>query len=1124
MSGPLQATRRWTESQVRAIETRDRDVCVVAGAGSGKTSVLSARFAALVTDADCDLERLLALTFTEKAAVEMRERVAAIFREAGRRDLRFAVETAWIGTFHGFCARLLKENAVEAGVDPGFSVLSGLDQELLLEEACEAAVDRCLQSEPATLERLALIPAPGGDLATLLSMLLHRCRGFDVPVGEPFRRSAEPVDPTAARAALDAALADLSAESDGFTDKARERAHRVASAAADLDGSSDLRLLETANAVAGAVNLQAGRRPKELLSAVKEAARALAAVAAGRLAAPVAATLAELLDEMDRIYFDLKEERGGLDFSDLERRALDLLRENDEVREEVRARFDHVLVDEYQDTNPVQERLLSLVRSEGRQFVVGDPKQAIYGFRGADHRGFERALADAVSVEGDVHLRDSFRSRPGVLAFANEVLAPAFAGGGAAQVEYERLVPGVSFAEVEHPSVEVISVEGDGGVAALREVEAGHVADRLRSLLGEGGLTVSRVGDDGEPSGRPLRWGDAAILVRATASMKAYERALADRDIPYQVVQGGGFYEAREVVDLVRLLEAVENPRRELALAAVLRSPLAGLDDDALLALCDERGRRKNGNLADLLRGGARLSRVPAEGRARFRRFAEVFRRLRLLSRSGRLGDLVEAAVEETGYGRAVLLRRDGRQAAANLRKVVRRARRFEAEGAGGPADFARALRRMRVREERETEAPMAGDDAVSLLTVHQAKGLEWPLVVVPDAGRRPPAVSDPVLLVDGEAGLALRVGSDRVPTPQWDALKRERVARDGAESIRIFHVALTRAQEHVLVSYCRPGRGGAGPWMAAVEAAVDGASFPDREGETVVEVGDDATVPVLLRTVRAAGVTEARRRRSLYERRRRRFNAGRGPGGRVSHEERRAARTRLDALPGPPAPVDATPYLKTTSAELDREDDEREHWRRHVVGVPTRPALPLAEEPRRLLRPGDDDEHHREDGPGHAVSRRIRGVVVHAVLGTMDLVNDDLAAVRGQVTARLAEELQAPAPESVVDEVCGWIERFRATDLGRSVAEAAASRPQEVLREIAFLSRENGVLLRGQMDLLYRDAEGRWTVVDYKASKPPSRAGGRRRYERQVLRYARASERALGVDEVGHLVHYLED
>ncbi len=341
---------------------------------------------------------------------------------------------------------------------------------------------------------------------------------------------------------------------------------------------------------------------------------------------------------------------------------------------------------------------------------------------------------------------------------------------------------------------------------------------------------------------------------------------------------------------------------------------------------------------------------------------------------------------------------------------------------------------------------------------------------------------------------------------------------------MRIFHVALTRAQEHLIVSYCRPGRGGAGPWMTAVEGVVEGTSFPEGEGEAVLELGDESTVPVLLRTVRAAGRAGPRRRRSLFEGRRRRLGAGRGPGGRVSHEERGAAGARIAALPGPPAPADATPYLTTISAELDREDDEREHLRRHVVGVPTRPALPLAEEPRRLLRPGDDDEHHREDRTEPAVSRRIRGVVVHAVLGTMDLVNDDEEAVLRQVTSRLAEELQAAAPGNVVDEVCGWIEKFRASELGRSVTEASATRPHEVLREIAFLSREEGVLLRGQMDLLYRDAEGRWTVVDYKASKPPSRASSRRRYERQVLRYARASERALGVDRVEHLVHYLED
>ena len=1124
-------------SRADAVSLLDRDLCVVAGAGSGKTTVLTERFVHLVLEGGVEMQRILTLTFTDRAAVEMRERVARALGERGRDDLRRDTASAWISTFHSFCARLLKENAIEAGVDPAFAVLTEGEASILLERTREEVVERILAEEPGRLDPLARLAGGTGGLEELVGILLDRCRGLDGGIGPVFAAASEVPDVGPGMALLRKALAALAAGAGEYTEAGARRAEAVAAAARGLDGPAD-DLPEAVAAVAKAVNLQVKGLAKENLAAVRAAAEPLLDDLVGVRAAPVARTLASLVAELDGAYADARDERGALDFHDLERRALGLLRDHPGVREEVRTRFDHLLVDEFQDTNPVQEALLSLLRTPDRLFVVGDPKQAIYGFRGADHGGFLRAR-EAAGERGTVLLRENFRSRPGILAFANAVLGPAFAGGLPVQVPWQDLVPGASFDIAPGPCVELHLVEGSRGESAgeLRVVEAGLLADRLRALVEGGESAVTRRDREGNPLARPLAWSDAAILLRATTDVKIVERALADRDIPFQVVGGRGFYEAREVVDLANLLECVDNPRRELALAATLRSPFAGLDDDALLALAEERRRRK-GSLGDLLLcdGPVRVDGLAPEGRRRAEAFRAVFRELRDLRSRGRLVELVERALEGTGFALASLLRPDGRQAAANLRKVREQARAFEADGAGGLGEFSAAVRRLRLREVRETEAPLASEDAVSILTVHQAKGLEWPLVVLPDAGRAVPPVADPVLLEGGRASLSLQGPDGPLRTRLWKADAEVRKAREAAESMRVLHVAMTRAREHLLVSSVR-SRKGVGPWWRAVTVAVSEERFPEEPGTETVELPVEIPVPLLLGRHAPAAAAGRRRAVSLLEKHRRRLLAGKGVRTRLPKGERAAVAAAAASVPPPAPPCDGTPYLVTVSSLLDFEEDPERWWRRHVIGVPDRtPPLPAERAApstdlarggalertegaaadvapplpsRRDARPGDDDEVH--DGVGgvgaHGVPRWISGVAAHAVLGNLDFAADGEARVREQARARLREEMEEPPPEAAVEEVVGWVQRFRASPAGRDVAAAALR--GELHRELPFLRKwragGSGLLVRGQADLVYRDGGGRWVVGDYKASAEPTRRGKARRYARQIALYTRA-------------------
>ncbi len=1092
---------RLTPAQDRAVALSGRDVCVVAGAGSGKTTVLTERFAHVVLSAGSPrdrrraVDRLLTLTFTEKAATEMRERVARRFAASGDADLRRTVETAWISTFHSFCARLLKENAVEAGVDPRFQVLSEGDAALLLEEAREETVARWAADRPEAFAPLALVAAP--SVEDLAASLLAAGPAPAESFADLLAAAANPPSPAGEMEAIRAALRDLAADLDRYEGAAATAAAAAVAAGRSLDGLESVQAIRSFRMPGSDRKGAVPAKPR--LLALREACDAAAGVLLAAEAAPAARALAALLGDMEAAYRARKEARGVLDFADLESRALALLEGDPGVREEARARFDAVLVDEYQDTSPVQERLLAALAGAGRTVTVGDPKPAIYGFRGADVAGFGRAR-EAAGEQGTVVLAENFRSRPEILRFSNAVLAPAFAAGGAEQVPFERLLPGAAHGPKERPSVEIHLVAGEEGGGAgrgdLRPREADLLAARIRALVEGGEARITR--SDTPP--RALGWGDAAILLRATTDIQVYERALADAGIPYQVVKGRGFFEAREVVDVANLLEALEDPARDLALAATLRSPFAGLDDRTLLALVGSlpRDGEERAPLSTALEPGARPpAGISTAMRARLARFRGTWAGLHALRRRGRLHEVLDAALRRTGYADSVLLRGGGRQRAANLRKVLGRARSFEDAGLGGAAEFVRLVRRLRLREERETEAPLAAEDAVSLMTVHQAKGLEWPLVVLPDLGRRPVSPSGAVLAHGGRAGLRIRRGGEK--TPLWLRIQGEIEAASDAEAVRLFHVALTRAKEHLVLSSGVKGE----PERRVTGLSILAPHLPEEgpeggEGIVVVGRGTPDEVEVLLSRSAGPPAAAGAQRVSLALERRKRLLGGRGPGVRLAKGGRRAVEEEVDGVLAlvPPA-ADGTPFLATVSAVLDWGSCALRYRLGHEIGVPDRSPPPA------------EGREHDEDPSlastaGHGVPRWISGVAAHAVLGTMDLLRDGDAEIRATAAARLREDLDGEPPAEALEEVVGWVAGFLASPLGLEV-RAAAGREGHLLREVPFLCREEGVLLRGQIDLVVRGADGAWTLADYKASRPPKAAEKRGRYERQLRIYARA-------------------
>ena len=606
-----------TPKQADAVGRTGQDVCVVAGPGSGKTRVLVERFVWLIREQRVPPSRILTITFTEKAATEIKQRLAREF--ATSPELREQVERAYVSTVHGFCARLLREHPIAAGLDPEFQVLDGAASSAELQEAAEEALDNVYQSKPgqlrALLEALHVSTWSGGrqqDMAEALCEIYEAMRIAGVSLPALRAGSVDSAGGLSLAAFLDELRRVLASAPPTLTPKQTEC----------IDA-----LREWTGRAAGLVNAPASLRHFELLADyprplprgilspdlkdIRDERLALfESTLAGEFYAPLKSILLDVLELTDASYRRRKRERAALDFSDLEERAIDLLRGDPHVLDSVRESFDQILMDELQDTNPLQWTLMDLLRSPRKFFAVGDINQSIFGFRHADPDVFRRYRESVAGAGGTIdELYENFRSRGEILA-AVEAIAGLTEG-----VEKHSLQPARNFLPKERPSVEVIA-GFESGETAPEDVEARWIARRIVELIGT--LEVQ----DGEAGQRPARFRDMAVLVRTGAALAPVVAALREFGVPYLAEGGRTFYETREVRDLVHLLQVIANPENELALAGVLRSPLVGAGDETLL-----RMKQQSAHLARPFPAWMRSAQPPAmrkiwNGSAGSRRFS----------------------------------------------------------------------------------------------------------------------------------------------------------------------------------------------------------------------------------------------------------------------------------------------------------------------------------------------------------------------------------------------------------------------------------------------------------------------------------------------------------------------
>ncbi|HEX8689148.1 MAG TPA: UvrD-helicase domain-containing protein [Solirubrobacterales bacterium] len=835
-----------TPEQEAAIAARGRDLLIEAGAGSGKTGVMVERYCRLVCDESVSPDAVLAFTFTDKAAAELRQRIRAeieLRAEAGSeraRELISGIGGGWVTTIHGFCNRLLGGHPVAAGIDPRFRVLDAAEAERLAREAFDEALEAFLAGDEAgDRERTVAAFEVAGLRAMVISAHAElRNRGVAEPrlpelplpdLGAALRHAADVVATT---------LTELKP-----TNSNRELVERALATVGGSDGAPPN--LDELTALRSDSSAQSMGAYCDAIDALVSAA---AEAGEGGQAYLHVGTLLELFGQR----FDAtKRRRAAIDFEDLQILAARLL-ERGELGAGYRSRFSHLLVDEFQDTNRLQLRLIEALRGPGSELVmVGDELQSIYGFRHADLDVFrqQRAAVEANPDAETMALSGNFRSRPELIGAVN-LLGGVLLGDGFKPLRVgappERARP-----LGEGPAVELLLTGRDGWEAEEIELQPATDATTPPSQLAEARFVAARLralADAGV--GR----GGMVVLLRAFTHLDAYEDSLERAGLRPYVVGGRGYWSQQQVADVCALLATVANPLDDQALFGALASPACAVAPDTLWLLRAACGRgrhvwpaleRLDGRETAELEDAAWLDRIPIAEQGLLRGFAMTIEGLRERASRLPLAELIDAAVSETRYDLAVLSRPAGEARFANVRKLMRLAAEFEAsEG----RDLRGLLDFLASRADGDVDAQAAtaveGHDGVRIMTVHSAKGLEFDVVAVPQLSRRLLAGSRaPLLSLGNEAeprvGMQLRrLGAASINLYRYRELREEAQRREAEEELRLFHVAVTRARERLILSgVVKPDAGSTnGPGTPIVERIVDGLGI-DRERDSAVVV-----------------------------------------------------------------------------------------------------------------------------------------------------------------------------------------------------------------------------------------------------------------------------------------------
>ncbi len=1122
-------SRAFTTSQKKAHDIQ-RHLSVTANAGSGKTTVLVHRYVNILLQTDAEVSDVVAITFTDKTASELCRKIAQAIdrsistttKQSVRLKLTRARErlsSAPIGTIHSFCARILRDHPIEAGVDAAFTVMEQVDQRAMMREAIAETFQDAFRSGDASRRRrddaLSLLRAFGKSkvLRTLEAMLEKR----------------EPVEHLRSSAGLysksdDEVLAAWSTWLESsFHGLARNenvrRAVRTLSGVVEVETaeavghhvntySPRMKWTETAqwlNKLCLAFLTKKGEFRKAAFTEIPTASNILRDTAVLRDLYSVAENFEHFAEEevdalhrnlieLTRIMFamydrvsqrfaDKKSEQGVLDFDDLLLSA-DRLLDLEDVRTSLAQRYRYLMVDEYQDTNRLQYsilRKLILNYTAGNLFIVGDPKQSIYGFRDADVEVFgetkadilrsslkempfrwsdENLTSDARELRGDVVLPESFRLLRDLVAFTNILFSHLMAADGEPfEVGYDLLVqaranstPGDVELLLTPERDEEADVSAGGG-------ECEHIADRIVDLLNAQAAVFDPPEADEQP--RPMRYSDIAVILRNRNNLAALERALVLHGLPYRVSGGIGFYQTQEVYDVLNYLQFLLNPRDDVALMGILRSPFFAVSDAELFEISLVSPAGRGGLLPSTF-----FERLECYARAE-RAGKRILRAARLLSdhlaRAGSMTPfaLLKKIVSDTAWFGASVSMERGSQQCANIEKLLRFAREYEQRGLVGLYDFVERLRAL-VNDHDEAQAPSEDhDNAIHIMTIHGAKGLEFPVVILPFLHE--PFRHDNEPYLDRRYGLGISTKdeestSESVSAPIAVFLRNLQRQKKEAEEKRILYVACTRARDRLILS--------GNPHMLKKQSSYLRWIF-DALGVDGVPVHKavELDVTTAIRTGQGEATECAHRLRI--------------PVVQITLPQKLEVRTKEEMLQRGEVSVaiellSAKSHGEVISASqlLTLSQCPTKFYLTYRLGAHS--LLADQAPPPQVLGEIAADEREEEG----AVQPNLRGTIVHAVLERIvppsGTHTEDVAVALDEVLVR--DGISHEVAEALRAEVLPLIDSLVRSTVGRQIFAAKSAKVEQSITAVYGCH-----FLTGTVDRLMQHEDGSWHIIDYK-------------------------------------------
>jgi ATP-dependent helicase/nuclease subunit A len=863
----------WTREQQQVIDLRKRNILVSAAAGSGKTAVLVERIICMITDPKepVDIDRLLIVTFTNAAAAEMRERISAAIEKALEQDPEnehlqrqvTLIHNAQITTIDSFCLYVIRNHFHEIDLEPSFRIGDEGELKLLREDVLDRLFEeRYKEASPAFVE-LVDGYATGRSDASLRAMVLElfqfsmsypwpeewlqQCtKGYEIKGPDDIDEAVwiKPLVENIQKIMADVAeLMEQALELAG-SEEGLEIYEKVLRA--DRDQYREIAACEKFSKLQFALtNITYDRMPSsrgyqgdleklEQVKALRDNAKAIVKkISKQYLIAPTevmaeqmqrtaayAGELVQLALDFSRSFAEEKRRKNLVDFNDMEHFALDILVDRKtklarRAAEEFRDTFEEIMIDEYQDSNSVQETILRAISREERGqnniFMVGDVKQSIYRFRLARPELFMEKYDRYRQEDGSeqrIDLHKNFRSREEVLSFTNDVFYKIM-DRDLGNVAYDReaaLYPGAVYPKTEDKEMfapEIILADSadellaDSDYTDKKSLEAKLVADRIRRMKNEQLVTDKKTGQL-----RPVRYSDIVILLRSMVGWsEQFARLINDNGIPAHTVSSTGYFSTVEVQTVLAMLRILDNPRQDIPMAAVLRSPVVGMTDEEMAAV--RLGNREEPFHVCVLE---QWNKDTPENEKLYR-FYQLYEKMRSLVPDTPIHELIEILLKETGYGEYVAAMPAGERRYANLLMLVEKAIAYENTSYKGLFHFVRYIDELQKYDVDFGEADLLGEneDVVRIMSIHKSKGLEFPVVFVAGLGKkfnRRDVQGHMVLHPNLGMGLDCLDGKRRLksPTIAKRAIEKQISLENLGEELRVLYVAMTRAKEKLIL------------------------------------------------------------------------------------------------------------------------------------------------------------------------------------------------------------------------------------------------------------------------------------------------------------------------------------